>query len=157
MLTVVRGALSASFLMSVSEAFSLPLHLIKLCYTKALEWSSLVPGPEVRLSSLEITNWTSFTISYHFFMDFPRLPHHLIIHGIVWLLSMNYGYLPSSRSNMARVESKMPDGWGMVLRLVKLLPLYHFIQEIYEYLGLCFINMIFLTDDSNLMNSKECS
>ena len=36
--------------------------LIKLCYTKALEWSSLVPGPKAK--SLEIINPTSFTISY---------------------------------------------------------------------------------------------
>ena len=98
LLTVARGAFSIPFLMSVSEAFSLPFQLIKLCYTKAFEWSSLVPGPEVRFSSSEITNWTSFTISYHFFMDFPRLSHRLIIHGIVWLLSTNYGYLHSSRS-----------------------------------------------------------
>ena len=39
--------------------------LIKLCYTKALGWSSLVPGTKAKSSSLEITNLTSFTISYH--------------------------------------------------------------------------------------------
>ena len=51
--------------MSMSEAFSVPfLTLIKLCYTKALEWSSLVPDPEAKSSSSEITNPTSFTISY---------------------------------------------------------------------------------------------
>ena len=38
--------------------------LIKLCYAKALEWSSLVPGPEAKSSSSEIMNLTSFTISY---------------------------------------------------------------------------------------------
>ena len=39
--------------MSMSEVFSVPFYaLIKLCYTKAHEWSSLVPGPEVK-SSLE--------------------------------------------------------------------------------------------------------
>ena len=38
--------------------------LIKLYYTKALEWSSLVPGPEVKSS--EITNPTLFTVSYHY-------------------------------------------------------------------------------------------
>ena len=49
--------------MSMSEAFSVPFHtLIKLCYTKALEWSSLVPGPEPKSSS-EVINPTSFTIS----------------------------------------------------------------------------------------------
>ena len=39
---------------------------MKLCYTKALEWSSLVPGPEVKSSSLEIMNLTPFTVSYHY-------------------------------------------------------------------------------------------
>ena len=38
--------------------------LIKLCYTKALEWSSLVAGLDVKSSS-EIMNPTPFTISYH--------------------------------------------------------------------------------------------
>ena len=37
--------------------------LIKLCFTKALEWSSLVPGPRAKSSS-EITNPTSFTTGY---------------------------------------------------------------------------------------------
>ena len=35
----------------------------KLCYTKALEWSRLVPGPKAKSSS-EIRNPTLFTISY---------------------------------------------------------------------------------------------
>ena len=35
--------------------------LIKLCYTKALKWSSLVPGPEVKSSSSGITSPTPFT------------------------------------------------------------------------------------------------
>ena len=35
--------------------------LIKLCYTKALERSSLAPGPEAKTSS-EITNPTSFSV-----------------------------------------------------------------------------------------------
>ena len=39
--------------------------LIKLCYTKALEWPSLVCGPEAKSSSSEITSLTSFTMSYH--------------------------------------------------------------------------------------------
>ena len=54
--------------MSMSEIFSVPfLTLIKLSYTKALEWSSLVPGPEATSSS-EITNPTSFAITYHFLL-----------------------------------------------------------------------------------------
>ena len=53
---LVRGHSLMS--MSMSEAFSVPFHaLIKLCYTKALKWSSLVPGPEAK-SSLEIMNLT---------------------------------------------------------------------------------------------------
>ena len=44
---------------------SVPCHtLIKLCYTKALEWPSLVPGPKAK-SSLEITNLTPLTVSYY--------------------------------------------------------------------------------------------
>ena len=46
----------------MSEAFSVPfLTLIKLCYTKALKWSSLVPGPEAKSPSLEIRNPTLFS------------------------------------------------------------------------------------------------
>ena len=37
--------------------------LIKLCYAKALERSSLVPGPKAKSSS-EITDRTPFTMSY---------------------------------------------------------------------------------------------
>ena len=59
------GALPIRLLISMSEAFYVPFYtLIKLSYTKALEWSSLVPGPETKSSSSEITNLTSFTISY---------------------------------------------------------------------------------------------
>ena len=61
-LTLARGALSVPLLMSMWKAFSLCFHtLIKFCYTEALEWSSLVPGPEVKSSSW-ITNPTPFTI-----------------------------------------------------------------------------------------------
>ena len=63
-LTLTKGALSVPLLMSMSEAFSDPfLTLIKLCYTKALEWSSLVPGPQAKSSS-DIMNSTLFSISY---------------------------------------------------------------------------------------------
>ena len=48
----------------MSEAFFVPFQCIKLGYTKALEWSSLVPGPKAKSSSSEITNLTSFTVSY---------------------------------------------------------------------------------------------
>ena len=60
-----RRALSGPLLMSVSETFSVPfLILIKLCCMKALEWSTLVPGPKAKSSS-EVTNPTQFTISYN--------------------------------------------------------------------------------------------
>ena len=50
--------------MSMSGAFFVPFYiLIKLCYIKAPEWSSLVPGLEATSSS-EITNLTLFTVSY---------------------------------------------------------------------------------------------
>ena len=56
------GAFSAPLLMSMSEAFSVPFYILtKLCYTKALERSSLAPGPEAKSSSLEIKNPTPFT------------------------------------------------------------------------------------------------
>ena len=53
----------------MSEAFSVPFYtLIKLCYTKALEWSSLFPGhPKTKSFSLEITNLTSFTKVFNFY------------------------------------------------------------------------------------------
>ena len=63
----MRGALSVPLPMSVSERFSVPfLTLVKPCYAKALEWSSLVPGPKAKFSPSEITNPTLFTISYQF-------------------------------------------------------------------------------------------
>ena len=59
-------ALSIPLLMSMSEAFSVPFYtLLKLCYIKALEWSSLVPGPKAKSS--EITNPTSFTVRYQWY------------------------------------------------------------------------------------------
>ena len=50
--------------MSMSEVYLLFFTLIKLCYTKALEQSNLVPGPEAK--SLEIMNPISFTVNYHY-------------------------------------------------------------------------------------------
>ena len=65
LLTLARGGTLCPHLMSVSQAFSGPLYpLIKLCYTEALAWSSLAPGPEAK-SSLEMKNPTPFTVSYH--------------------------------------------------------------------------------------------
>ena len=71
--------------MAMSEVFSVPFYtLIKLCFTKSLEWSNLVPGPEAK-SSLEVTNLTSFTISYQgstifsFFLSFVLFIYYFFI------------------------------------------------------------------------------
>ena len=59
------GVLSVPLLMLMSEALSVPFYtLIKLCYTKALEGSRVVPIPKAKSSS-EIMNLTPFTINYH--------------------------------------------------------------------------------------------
>ena len=59
------GALSIHLLMSMSEGFLVPFYILtKICYTKALEWSSLAPGPKAKSSSSEINNPTPFTVSY---------------------------------------------------------------------------------------------
>ena len=61
----------------MSEAFSVTfLTLIKFCYTKALEWSSLVPGLETKSSS-EIKNLTPSTIKCYI-----SLPFHTV-HGVL--------------------------------------------------------------------------
>lgn len=81
LLRLVRGAFSVPLLMSVSEASSVPFHaVIKLCYTIALEWSSLFPGPKVKSSS-EITNPTPFTIKLSFLQIQP--PWVLELH--IWI------------------------------------------------------------------------
>ena len=65
LLRLARGALSVPLLMSMSEAFSVAFHtIIKLHYTNALEWSSLVPGPEPKSSSLEKMNLKLLMVSY---------------------------------------------------------------------------------------------
>ena len=69
LLTLARGALSVPLLMSMSEALFVPFYtLIKVCYTKALKQSRLVPGPEAK-SSLKIMNPTSFTVSYQCYVS----------------------------------------------------------------------------------------
>ena len=61
----LAGGTLRPFLMSMSEASSVAFYtLIKLCYSKALEWSSLVPGCEAKSSSSEIMNPTSFSVGY---------------------------------------------------------------------------------------------
>ena len=73
LIRLARGALSVPHLISMSEAFSVPfVTLIKLCYKKALEGSSLVPGPEAKSSS-EIMNPILFTLRYqHPYRFLPR-------------------------------------------------------------------------------------
>ena len=56
--------------------------LIKLCYTKALEWSSLVPDPKAKSS--EITNLISFTVSYHSIMVWFSDPK------CIWIKSIGF-------------------------------------------------------------------
>ena len=69
---LVSGSPSAPLLMSMSEAFSVPFRtLIKLWYTQALEWSSLVSGPEAKCPSA-IKNLTSSTVSYQSTWQFRR-------------------------------------------------------------------------------------
>ena len=64
------------------RSFLCPFYtLIKLCYTKALEWSSLVPGSEVKSSS-EIMNLTLFTISCQ--TQQANSSSHLILKTIHW-------------------------------------------------------------------------
>ena len=65
-LRLAIGALFVPLRISMSEDFSVAFHtVIKLWYTKALEWSSLVPDPEPKSSSLEKMNLTFFMVSYH--------------------------------------------------------------------------------------------
>ena len=60
----MRGALSIPLWCLCQKLSLFLLILIKVCCTKALEWSSLVPGPEAQSSSSEIMNLTLFTVSY---------------------------------------------------------------------------------------------
>ena len=72
LMRLARGALSTAF-WCLCQKISLYLFtLIKLLH-KSSEWSSLVPGPEAKSSSLEITNLALFTISYHLKKDRVRL------------------------------------------------------------------------------------
>ena len=64
LLTLARGAFSVPFWRLCQKLSLSVFTLIKLCYTKALEWSSLAPGHEAKSSSLEIKNPALFTASY---------------------------------------------------------------------------------------------
>ena len=111
LLTLARGALSVLLLMSISEAFSVPFYtLIKLCYIKTLEWSSLVPGPEAKSSSSEIMNWTPFTMSYQCHGDKVHRqmsaqlykharPHHLL--EVKGLSAFHSTFPPGLETNLA--------------------------------------------------------
>jgi len=79
LLRIASGTLSVPLLMPMSEALSVRFHtLIKLCYTKALEWVSLVPGPKAKSSS-EIKNLTPFTISYYQELNTQENWKHILI------------------------------------------------------------------------------
>ena len=89
---LARGALSIPLLMSMSEAFYVPFYtLIKLCYTKAIEWSSLVPGPKAKSS--EIVNLTLFTISCQ--TQHINSSSHLILTTIHWGRLYHYLHFPN--------------------------------------------------------------
>ena len=63
LIRLARGAFSVPF-WCLCQKLSLPFFtVIKLLPHKSSEWSSLVPSPEAKSSS-EISNLTSFTISY---------------------------------------------------------------------------------------------
>ena len=75
--------------------------LIKLCYTKTLEWSSLVRGPEAKSSSLETMNPTSFTISYQDLPD-PGIES----------TSLTQGLSPASQADSLSLE---PSGTPLII------------------------------------------
>ena len=107
----MRGTLSVPLLMSVSERFSVPfLTLVKPCYAKALEWSSLVPGPKAKSSS-EITNPTLFAVSYHY------LPTLLLCAGPGCVLFPIPAYIPTITSSLLFTSSNscflwLAELWG---------------------------------------------
>ena len=65
LLRLERGALSAPTLMSMLEAFSVFFHRNKTCVTQELWVIKPAPDPEAKLSSSEIMNPTSITVSYN--------------------------------------------------------------------------------------------
>ena len=65
LLRLERGALSTLLLMSMLEAFSVFFHRNKTSVTQELWVIKPVPDPEAKLSSSEIMNPTSITVSYN--------------------------------------------------------------------------------------------
>ena len=66
LIRLVRGALSAPLLMSMSEAFLVPFsYSNKTAKQKLLSDQAWSLVPKLNLASLAITNLMPFTISYH--------------------------------------------------------------------------------------------
>ena len=79
-------------------------YLIKLCCTKALEWSSLVPVPKAKSS--EIMNPTLFTLSYHDPIDYT-------VHGILQARILEWVAIPFSRgSSQPRDQTQVSHTTG---------------------------------------------
>ena len=93
LLTLARGHSPPPSDVYLRSFLCLFFTLIKLCYAKALERSSLVPGPEAKFSSLEIMNLTPFTISYqdsyiNLVSNVPKSYRRCTV-GPCWLSSLN--------------------------------------------------------------------
>ena len=115
LIRLARRALSGPLLMSVSETFSVPfLILIKLCCMKALQWSTMVPGPEAK-SSLEVTNLTQFTISYNM-MGWKEHIISVVHRPQTHHASLTTRKIPNSNT---RAFYKIPDQYSL-----KLFPLF---------------------------------
>ena len=110
------GALSVPFLMSVSEAFFVPYYtLIKLGYTKALEWPTLVPDPKAKSSS-EITNLIPFTTRYQLLLwDSCRLSwwcHPTIASSVVLFSSRPQSFQASGSFPVSQLFASVGQGIG---------------------------------------------
>ena len=85
-------------------------YLIKLCCTKALEWSSLVPVPKAKSS--EIMNPTLFTLSYHDPIDYT-------VHGILQARILEWVAIPFSRgSSQPRDQTQVSHTTGRFLTVL---------------------------------------
>ena len=136
MLTLARGAFSVPLLMSMLETFSVSLlTLIKLYYTKALEWSRLVPGSEAKSSSSEITksNIVHFKISVvfpllrskkidgswseHRVASCPKVPH-MGIYLFIFLVSSLMNLQLSLRKTGIVVLPLVASGFCSIMEMI---------------------------------------
>ena len=111
------GALSVPLLMSVSEAFFVPFYtLIKLVYTKALEWPTLVPDPKAKSSSSEITNLIPFTTRYQLLLwDSCRLSwwcHPTTASSVVLFSSRPQSFQASGSFPVSQLFASVDQGIG---------------------------------------------